>query len=82
MNHPEGSIAEGNLGQEYMNFCTIYLNKLKTCRNRSIRNHDDQYESIEPIFESIPQSDRLLTLYCLTDFSLEERDSALCAIQL
>ena len=38
MNQPEGSIVEGYLGQEYMNFYTMYLNKLETHRNRLMRN--------------------------------------------
>ena len=73
--HPKGSIAEGYLGQEYMDFCTIYLNKLKTHRNILMRNQDDQYEPIKPAFEFIPQPDGLSTS-CLTDLSLEERDKA------
>ena len=54
MNHPEGSIAKGYLDQEYMNFYIIFLNKLEIRRNRPIKNQNNQYEPIEPIFESIP----------------------------
>ena len=54
MNRPEGSIAEGYLGQECMNFYIIYLNKLEIHRNWPMRNQDDQYKPIDPVFESIP----------------------------
>ena len=76
MNRSEESIAEDYLDQECINFYTIYLNKLEICRNRLMRNQDDQYESIEPVFESIPQSGGLSTLFCLIDLSIEERDKA------
>lgn len=76
MNRPEGSIAERYLGQECMDFCTMYLNKLETRRNRPMRNQDDQYEPIEPAFESIPQPGGLSTSYRLTDLSIDERDKA------
>ena len=80
MNRPKRSIAKGYLDQEYMDFYTIYLNKLETCHNRSMRNQDDQYEPIEPAFESIPWSGGLPTSYYLIDLSLEERNKVHCYV--
>ena len=74
MNHLEGSIVEGYLGQECIDFYTMYLNKLKTYHHQSMRNQDDQNETIEPAFESIPQPGRLLTSYHLINLSLEEKN--------
>ena len=39
-NHLEGSIAEGYLAEECMNFCTRYLNDVESKLNRPIRNYD------------------------------------------
>ena len=39
-NHPEGSIVEGYLAEECMNFCTRYLNDVETKLNRPIQNYD------------------------------------------
>ena len=38
--HPEGSIAEGYLMEECMNFCARYLDDVETKSNRPIQNYD------------------------------------------
>ncbi|KAA8525594.1 hypothetical protein F0562_007449 [Nyssa sinensis] len=43
--HPEGSIAEGYLVEECMNFCGRYLEDVKTMSNRPIRNYDGNNKS-------------------------------------
>jgi hypothetical protein len=38
---PEGSIAEGYVAEEILNFCSRYLESLQTVFNRPLRNPDD-----------------------------------------
>lgn len=48
--HPEGSIAEGYLAYECLNFCSQYLGWGVTRFNRPLRNYlDDLYDEEEPL---------------------------------
>ena len=38
--HPEGSIAEGYINMECMNFCSMYFEGIETRFNRTERNYD------------------------------------------
>jgi hypothetical protein len=43
---PEGSIAEGYVAEEILNFCSRYLESLQTVFNRPLRNPDDGFMHI------------------------------------
>ena len=72
--HPEGSIAEGYLAQECMDFCSSYLDNSDTRTNRPMRNQDDQQQPIEPTFPSLPQPGEMLGSYSLISLTTMERD--------
>ena len=74
--HPEGSIAEGYLAQECMDFCSSYLDNSDTRTNRPMRNQDDQQQPIEPTFPSLPQPGEMLGSYSLISLTTMERDKA------
>ena len=44
---PEGSIAEGYIDNECLNFCSLYYNKMKTIWNRPERNYNLHVHNVE-----------------------------------
>ena len=46
---PEGSIAEGYLGEECLTFCSRYLESVETIFNRPIRNIEDSTGAVVSI---------------------------------
>lgn len=41
--HPEGSIAEGYLTEQFTTFCTRYLHDVETKLSRPIRNYEGEH---------------------------------------
>ena len=44
---PEGSIAEGYIDNECLNFCSLYYNNMETKWNRHKRNYDAHVHNLE-----------------------------------